>query len=300
MTHAQVPRDDRHGSKHSGWRYPALLAGTALATLISAQAAAVAPGNPAPAFALTTLDGKPVAPPADMVSTMESIIQDLGEIPPEYLVAAGPGLYKRNAGGEAKDADLSAKINASMPVAFGGFIGTLKGGLSARLKERDNSAVTTAYTNALGTNTLGATSATLMSALTAETQGRTLFGGDYQFGRTFDPTRMGDFITANPNAFTVNALSSATTCVAQALHQVCVGVVKAQTHNVDCFACKGNRNFNACKVLHIQGFGRSDGAFLATNFVMVCEGPELNPIGFGARSQSLRRERAIGHHGVAM
>ena len=61
MTHAQVPRDDRPGSKPSGWRYPALLAGTALATLISAQAAAVAPGNPAPAFTLTTLDGKPVA-----------------------------------------------------------------------------------------------------------------------------------------------------------------------------------------------------------------------------------------------
>jgi peroxiredoxin len=61
MTHAQVPRDDRHGSKQSGWRYPALLAGTALATLISVQAAAVAPGNPAPAFTLTTLDGKPVA-----------------------------------------------------------------------------------------------------------------------------------------------------------------------------------------------------------------------------------------------
>ena len=61
MAHAQVPRDDRPGSKPSGWRYPALLAGTALATLISAQAAAVAPGNPAPAFTLTTLDGKPVA-----------------------------------------------------------------------------------------------------------------------------------------------------------------------------------------------------------------------------------------------
>jgi len=61
MTHDQVPLDDRPGRKPSGWRYPALLAGTAMATLISAQAAAVAPGNPAPAFALTTLDGKPVA-----------------------------------------------------------------------------------------------------------------------------------------------------------------------------------------------------------------------------------------------
>jgi nitric oxide reductase NorD protein len=51
------------------------------------------------------LDGKPVAPPEDLVSTMESIIQDLGEIPPEYLVAAGPGLYKRGLGLEGKDAD---------------------------------------------------------------------------------------------------------------------------------------------------------------------------------------------------
>ncbi len=51
------------------------------------------------------LDGKPVAPPEDVRSTMESIIQDLGEIPPEYLVAAGPGLYKRGLGSEGKDAD---------------------------------------------------------------------------------------------------------------------------------------------------------------------------------------------------
>ncbi|MGE5154617.1 MAG: nitric oxide reductase activation protein NorD [Bdellovibrio bacteriovorus] len=51
------------------------------------------------------LDGNPVAPPEDVISTMESIIQDHGEIPPEYLVAAGPGLYKRGVGGEAKDAD---------------------------------------------------------------------------------------------------------------------------------------------------------------------------------------------------
>lgn len=61
MPNSQVPCDDRSESKASGWRYPALLAGTALASLISAQAAALAPGSPAPAFALTTLDGKPVA-----------------------------------------------------------------------------------------------------------------------------------------------------------------------------------------------------------------------------------------------
>jgi nitric oxide reductase NorD protein len=33
---------------------------------------------------------------------MESILQDEGEIPPEYLVAAGPGLYKRGLGQEGE------------------------------------------------------------------------------------------------------------------------------------------------------------------------------------------------------
>jgi nitric oxide reductase NorD protein len=51
------------------------------------------------------LDGKPVAPPEDVSSIMESIIQDLGEIPPEYLVAAGPGLYKHGLDQGGKDPD---------------------------------------------------------------------------------------------------------------------------------------------------------------------------------------------------
>ena len=38
------------------------------------------------------LDGKPLAPPEGVISLMESILQDQGEIPPEDLVAAGPGL----------------------------------------------------------------------------------------------------------------------------------------------------------------------------------------------------------------
>ena len=48
------------------------------------------------------LDGKPVAPPEGVISLMESILQDEGEIPPEYLVAAGPGLYKRGLGQEGE------------------------------------------------------------------------------------------------------------------------------------------------------------------------------------------------------
>lgn len=112
---------------------------------------------------------------------------------------------------DTRDEDLSAKLNGSMPVQFGSFSGTLKAGLAARLKDRSNLLNTTNFTNAIGTNTLGATAATLMSALTTETAGRNIFDGDYAFGRTFDPARMREFIAANANAFTINAFTSATT-----------------------------------------------------------------------------------------
>ncbi len=41
-----------------------------------------------------TADDEPVAPPIDVKNLLESIFQDLGEIPPEYLVAAGDGGYR--------------------------------------------------------------------------------------------------------------------------------------------------------------------------------------------------------------
>ena len=47
-------------------------------------------------FALT-LDGRPVQPPADVRALMDSIIQDLGQIPEDYLVAAGHGGYRHQA-----------------------------------------------------------------------------------------------------------------------------------------------------------------------------------------------------------
>ncbi|MDP2963422.1 MAG: nitric oxide reductase activation protein [Sulfurimicrobium sp.] len=40
-----------------------------------------------------TLDGAPIAPPEGVRQLLTSIQLDLGEIPPEYLVAAGPGEY---------------------------------------------------------------------------------------------------------------------------------------------------------------------------------------------------------------
>jgi nitric oxide reductase NorD protein len=52
-----------------------------------------------------TLDGNPVAPPDNIQSVMESIVQDLGEIPDEYLLAAGDGAYRNAPAGEDGDAD---------------------------------------------------------------------------------------------------------------------------------------------------------------------------------------------------
>ena len=40
-----------------------------------------------------TLDGNPIAPPEDVRQLLTSIQLDWGEIPPDYLVAAGPGEY---------------------------------------------------------------------------------------------------------------------------------------------------------------------------------------------------------------
>lgn len=40
-----------------------------------------------------TLDGAPIAPPEDVRQLMTSVWLDFGEIPPEYLVPAGPGEY---------------------------------------------------------------------------------------------------------------------------------------------------------------------------------------------------------------
>jgi nitric oxide reductase NorD protein len=42
------------------------------------------------------LDGQPVVPNADLRALMDSIVQDLGDIPDEYLTAAGDGGYARD------------------------------------------------------------------------------------------------------------------------------------------------------------------------------------------------------------
>jgi len=51
-----------------------------------------------------TLDGRPVAPTPDVVSLTQSIVQDLGGIPDDYLTAAGEGPYRPAGDGDSGDA----------------------------------------------------------------------------------------------------------------------------------------------------------------------------------------------------
>ncbi len=55
------------------------------------------PDHPGQFTFVLTLDGKPIQPPADVRALMDSISQDLGQIPEEYLVAAGDGGYRQQA-----------------------------------------------------------------------------------------------------------------------------------------------------------------------------------------------------------
>jgi len=50
------------------------------------------------------LDGRPVAPPDGVTQLLRSIVLDLGAIPPDYLVAAGDGVYDTAASGAEKEA----------------------------------------------------------------------------------------------------------------------------------------------------------------------------------------------------
>jgi nitric oxide reductase NorD protein len=71
----------------------------------SIQTAAPAAENDSASYELQ-LDGKPVSPPENVSQLMASILQDLGEIPEEYLVAAGDGGYRPNQRSEQDPADV--------------------------------------------------------------------------------------------------------------------------------------------------------------------------------------------------
>ncbi|TSA14627.1 MAG: hypothetical protein D4R74_07925 [Betaproteobacteria bacterium] len=59
------------------------------------------------------IDGEAVAPPEEVAKLMRSIIQDFGEIPEEYLLAAGPGAYSSDAAAESEGAGELAQTQAA-------------------------------------------------------------------------------------------------------------------------------------------------------------------------------------------
>ncbi|MCX7891159.1 MAG: hypothetical protein N2544_02160 [Burkholderiales bacterium] len=62
-------------------------------------------------------DGVPVAPPADAANLVQSILQDLGELPPDYLEPAGPGAYRPATGPAAAPERDAAASPAEAGVA---------------------------------------------------------------------------------------------------------------------------------------------------------------------------------------
>lgn len=68
----------------------------------------VAPESQPEGFAFELMiDDTPIAPPEDVRGLVESILQDLGELPPDYLVPAGEGPYHaRGRGAEDPAADV--------------------------------------------------------------------------------------------------------------------------------------------------------------------------------------------------
>ena len=56
-------------------------------------------------FALS-LDGSPLEPPAEVQSLIASILQDLSQVPEDYLVAAGDGAYRRDEGNAKRPEDV--------------------------------------------------------------------------------------------------------------------------------------------------------------------------------------------------
>jgi hypothetical protein len=65
-------------------------------------------------------------------------------------------------------------------------------------------------------------------------------------------------------------------------------------------AGEGDRDLGAGEVLHAVRVGRGGGAVLAADFVVVGQRPQFDAVGGGTRRQVLRRQRAVGNHGVAV
>jgi len=63
-------------------------------------------------------DGTPIVPPGDAANLVQSILQDLGDLPPDYLEAAGPGAYQPSAGPGAASGPDEAAVRAEAGTAI--------------------------------------------------------------------------------------------------------------------------------------------------------------------------------------
>jgi len=109
-----------------------------------------------------------------------------------------------------------------------------------------------------------------------------------------------DAHAGQPVRHLLGPLATATPGGAQAGGHAGVIGIEAEADDVHGDAGEGDGNLGAGEVVQALGMGRSAGAVLATDLVVVGQRPELHPVGFGARRQRLGRQRAVGHHGVAM
>ncbi len=96
------------------------------------------------------------------------------------------------------------------------------------------------------------------------------------------------------------ALAAAAARVGQAPHQLRVVRVEAEPDDVHRGADEGHRDLHAGEVVHALRGRCGHGAVLAAHFVVVGQGPQLDAVGARPLRQCLGRERAVGHHGVAM
>jgi TonB-dependent receptor len=110
-----------------------------------------------------------------------------------------------------RDNDQSLRLSYRRPLSTSDVAVTVKLGGAARMKSRTNELLNFTSTAALGSNTLGATGATLFSTLVGGSGGRTSFDSYYQLGRHVQADAAADFVAANRSAFTINQVSSTTT-----------------------------------------------------------------------------------------
>jgi nitric oxide reductase NorD protein len=64
------------------------------------------------------VEGEAVEPPEKVAALVRSIVQDFGEVPPEYLVAAGPAKYSPDAEPQDAHGDLDAEARAEGGIAY--------------------------------------------------------------------------------------------------------------------------------------------------------------------------------------